>query len=368
MKFAMFYEIPVAKPWTAQKEYQAYKDTIEQVKLGDRMGFHSFWTVEHHFLDEYSHCSNPEVLYGHIAAVTKDIRIGYGVRLLPKPYNHPIRTAESVATLDLVSDGRVEFGTGRSSTRAEIEGFGIDPRETRQMWDEALRHIIGCWTNEEYEFEGEYWSMPRRRVHPTPLQQPHPPIWGATSSVEGHYEIGKRGIGLLSFTVGNPPEQLEERIVNYRKGQADCTEPIGKARNSTAATFTMVHCNDTNAKARAVAEESFLWYPQTAGHHIATLAEWMEGGGQDLGNYNYAGEALKGEKAGFFDLLTMDYLFDTGAGVVGDPDHCIEVCKKYEAVGCELLFCLLNPYNIPHEEVMHSIELLGKHVIPEFAD
>src|SRR5260221_14459012 len=116
MKFAMFYEIPVAKPWTPQKEYEAYKNTIEQVKLGDRMGFHSFWTVEHHFLDEYSHCSNPEVLYGHVAAVTQNMRIGYGGRLLPKPYNHPIRTAESVAVLDLVSDGRVEFGTGRSST------------------------------------------------------------------------------------------------------------------------------------------------------------------------------------------------------------------------------------------------------------
>ena len=90
MKFAMFYEIPVAKPWDKDSEYNAYQETIEQVVLGDKMGFHSFWTVEHHFLEEYSHCSNPEVLYGHIAALTKNIKIGYGVRLLPKPYNHPI--------------------------------------------------------------------------------------------------------------------------------------------------------------------------------------------------------------------------------------------------------------------------------------
>ena len=261
MKFAMFYEIPVARPWDRDSEFRAYQETIEQVMLGDKLGFHSFWTVEHHFLDEYSHCSNPEVLYGHIAALTKNIRIGYGVRLLPKPYNHPVRTAESVAVLDLISDGRVEFGTGRSSTRAELEGFGVDPHETREMWDEALHHIVGCWTNDEYEFDGKYWSMPKRRVHPKPRQDPHPPIWGATSSVDGHYEIGKRGIGLLSFTVGNPPEQLAERLENYRKGQADCDQPVGKFRNSTAATFTMVHCNDTNEKAKAVAEESFVWYP-----------------------------------------------------------------------------------------------------------
>jgi alkanesulfonate monooxygenase SsuD/methylene tetrahydromethanopterin reductase-like flavin-dependent oxidoreductase (luciferase family) len=366
MKFAMFYEIPVPKPWTPQKEHQAYKDTIEQVKLGDRMGFHSFWTVEHHFLDEYSHCSNPEVLYGHIAAVTENLRIGYGVRLLPKPYNHPIRTAESVAVLDLISDGRVEFGTGRSSSRAEIEGFGLDPHETREMWDEALEHIVGIWTNEEYSFAGKHWQMPPRRVHPSPLQKPHPPIWGATSSVDGHYEMGKRGIGLLSFTVGNPPENLEERIANYRRGLADCTQPVGKFVNSTAATFTMVHCSDTNEQARGEAEESFVWYPRTAGHVIATLAEWMDERGQDLGNYGYAGEARKGEQAGLFDHINMDYLYDTGAGVVGDPDRVIEICKRYEAVGCELLFCLLNPYNIPHEQVMHSIELLGRHVIPEF--
>ena len=131
MKFALFYEIPVAKPFTDGKEHAAYKNTLEQAVLGEQAGFHSFWTVEHHFLEEYSHCSNPEVLYGAIAARTSTMRLGYGVRLLPKPYNHPIRSAESAAVLDLISDGRVEFGTGRSSTRAEIEGFDIDPQDTR---------------------------------------------------------------------------------------------------------------------------------------------------------------------------------------------------------------------------------------------
>ena len=159
MKFALFYEIPVPRPWTPESEHQAYKNTIEQAVLGDKVGFHSFWTVEHHFLEEYSHCSNPEVLYGAIAARTENIRLGYGVRLLPKPYNHPIRTAESVAVLDLISDGRVEFGTGRSSTRAELEGFDIDPAETREMWSEALGHIVAAWTEEQYQADGKYWRM-----------------------------------------------------------------------------------------------------------------------------------------------------------------------------------------------------------------
>src|SRR6267143_428596 len=176
MKFALFYEIPVARPWDPESEYRAYKNTIEQAILGDKMGFHSFWTVEHHFLEEYSHCSNPEVLYGAIAARTKNIRLGYGVRLAPKPYNHPVRSAESAAVLDLISDGRVDFGTGRSATRTELEGFGIDPRKTRDMWLEAVNHIVGCWTNDEHEFDGEFWQMPKRRVVPKPLQKPHPPM------------------------------------------------------------------------------------------------------------------------------------------------------------------------------------------------
>src|SRR5262245_26233792 len=170
VKFALFYEIPVAKPFTDGKEHAAYKNTLEQAVLGEQAGFHSFWTVEHHFLEEYSHCSNPEVLYGAIAARTTTMRIGYGVRLLPKPYNHPIRSAESAAVLDLLSDGRVEFGTGRSSTRAEIEGFDIDPNDTRAMWSEALEHIVGAWTNEYYQADGKYWRMGGpRRVQPPPL-------------------------------------------------------------------------------------------------------------------------------------------------------------------------------------------------------
>lgn len=367
MKFAMFYEIPVARPWQRDSEVRAYRETVEQVKLGDRLGFHSVWTVEHHFLEEYSHCSNPEVLYGHLAAVTSQIKIGYGVRLLPKPYNHPVRTAESVAVLDLLSNGRVLFGTGRSSTRAELEGFGVNPPETREMWAEALRHIVGCWTHDEYEFEGRYWSMPRRRVLPKPLQNPHPPIFGATSSLNGHYEIGRHGIGLCSFTVGQPPEELTPRIEMFRKGQAECEKPTGAARNEMAATFTMVHCAEDGAKAKAEAAESFVWYPKTATRHIATLAEWMQEREQQLGTYAYAGDVQKLRAEGALDHLTMDYLWDSGAAVVGDPERCIEIARRYEAAGCDLLLCLFNPYKIPHESVMTSIELMGKYVLPEFA-
>jgi alkanesulfonate monooxygenase SsuD/methylene tetrahydromethanopterin reductase-like flavin-dependent oxidoreductase (luciferase family) len=367
VKFALFYEIPVARPWTPGKEHAAYHNTLEQAILGDEVGFHSFWTVEHHFLEEYSHCSNPEILYGAIAVRTERIRIGYGVRLLPQPYNHPIRTAESVAVLDLLSNGRVEFGTGRSSTRAELEGFDIDPHETRAMWSEALEHIVAAWTEDEYQADGKYWRMGApRRVLPKPLQDPHPPIWGATSSPDGHREIGRHGLGLCSFTVGVPPEDLAERIDMYRQGQKECEKPAGKFANDQAATFTMVHCAPTNDEAYEQAAESFPWYVRTGARLIGSVAEWLEG--KELGTYQYTAGPLQHDREGALEHLNFEYLRDSGSAVVGDPDRCVELAKRYEAAGCDLLLCLVNPYKIPHEQVMRSIELMGKHVIPEFQE
>ena len=286
MRFALFYEIPVAKPWGPDSKLRAYQDTLEQAIAGDRLGWDAFWTVEHHFLQEYSHCSNPEVLYGAIASRTERIRLGYGVRLMPKPYNHPVRTAESVAVLDLLSNGRVDMGSGRSATRIELEGFGIDPAESRPMWQEALGHVIGCWTNEEYEFEGRYWQMPRRRVQPKPLQKPHPPVWGATTSDDGHRQMGELGIGLCSFAVGLPPDEVRRKIDIYREGIKVCSEPMGAFLNNQAATFTMALCT-TGGRDRAMelARESFEWYPKVGGapdRRAQRLDGRAQGGPRDL--------------------------------------------------------------------------------------
>ncbi len=366
MRFALFYEIPVPAPWTKESEHRAYKNTLEQALAGEEFGWDAFWTVEHHFLDEYSHCSNPEVLYGAIASRTKRMRIGYGVRLMPKPYNHPVRTAESVAVLDLLSDGRVDFGTGRSSTRAELEGFGIDPHETRAMWAEAIEHVVGCWTNDEYSFEGRYWSMPRRRVHPKPLQEPHPPIWGATSSEDGHRQIGEAGLGLCSFAVGISPEEVKKKIDIYRAAVKTCTKPLGKYVYNQASTFTMTLCAPTEAEAREVARESFEWYPKAGARLIGSLASWMEEKKRDLGSYAYAADMKRVDDAGALDLLSLEYLIENGACVLGTPEQCVEACKRYEAAGVDLLLCLVNPYKIPHEKVMQTIKLMGRHVIPHF--
>ena len=362
MRFALFYEIPVARPWDERSEWRAYKNTLEQAMLGDAMGWHGFWTVEHHFLEEFSHCSAPGVLYGAIAALTERIRIGHGVRLLPFPYNHPVRAAEAAAVLDLISNGRLEFGTGRSATRAELEGFGIEPDDTRALWREALEMIVGAWTEDVFSWQGERFQIPPRRVLPKPLQEPHPPLWCAATSPESHGTVGENGLGLLSFTIGVPPEDLAGRIRLYRDGIARAV-PIGKFVNPRAATFTMVHCARTNAEAREDAAESFEWYGRRGVEQIRTVGEWQAELDREYASYAYT-RPLVGVD---FQGLTFDFLSSTGACIVGDPDRCIETARRYKAAGCDLLLCLVQPWKIPHATVMQSIELLGKHVIPELS-
>src|SRR5205823_14434702 len=176
------------------------------------------------------------------------------------------------AVLDMTSSGRDGLGTGRSPPRPGLEGFGIDPKDTREMWQEAIGHVVGCWTNDEYEFQGKHWQMPKRRVHPKPLQKPHPPMYGATSSEDGHRQVGELGLGLCSFAVGVSPEEVKKKIDIYRAAISECTQPIGKFVNNAAATFTMAVCAPTDDEARETARESFEWYPKVGPRQIAQVA------------------------------------------------------------------------------------------------
>ena len=261
MRFALFYEIPVAAPWGPDSERRAYEQHDRAGRAGERFGWDAFWTVEHHFLEEYSHCSNPEVLYGAIAAKTERIRLGYGVRLMPKPYNHPVRTAESVAVLDLISNGRVDFGTGRSSTRAELEGFGVDPHETREMWQEAIEHVVGCWTNEEYEFDGKHWQMPRGACSPS-----------RSSSRTRRCGAPRRARTATDRSAPRARAVLVRRRPAARRGEAEDRHlPRGRRRVHRAHRQVRprrgghVHHDGVRPDARRSggrrARESFEWYP-----------------------------------------------------------------------------------------------------------
>ena len=234
------------------------------------------------------------------------------------------------------------------------------------MWQEAIEHVVGCWTNERYAFEGKHWSMPERRVQPKPIQQPHPPLWGATSSEDGHRQVGELGLGLCSFAVGVPPEEVRQKIDVYREAIGRCTTPIGKYVHDEAATFTMAVCSNDREDAWNTARESFEWYPAQGARMIGEVAGYLADLRQDLGNYAYSADLAKLDAEGMLDLLSLEYLAESGACLLGTPAECIETCKRYEEAGVDLLLCLVNPYKIGHDAVMQTIELMGTEVIPKF--
>src|SRR5215470_2178839 len=182
MRFGLFYELQMARPWGPDAEEKTLHDALEQIELADRLGFHSVWEVEHHFLEEYSHSSAPEVFLAAASQRTRRIRLGHGIVQLPLAFNHPARVAERVATLDLVSGGRVEFGTGQSSSEAELGGFLVRRNEKRAMWEDAMEAIARMFVEEPFAgWESPYLKMPPRNVVPKPVQKPHPPLWVACS-------------------------------------------------------------------------------------------------------------------------------------------------------------------------------------------
>src|SRR6266540_3210591 len=197
MKFGIFYELQLPRPWDDQSEYRLFNDSLEQIELADRLGYDHVWAVEHHFLEEYSHCSAPEVFLAVAAARTKQIRIEHGVVQLTT--NPPQRVAERVSTLDLLSNGRVDLGMGESGSNTELEPFGRDKETKRDVWEEALRALIPMFTQDRAEFHGAYFDFPERNVLPKPRQKPHPPLWVACTQLDTIPYAARLGLGALGF-------------------------------------------------------------------------------------------------------------------------------------------------------------------------
>ncbi len=231
MKFGIFYEISVPRPWHRDTEKRVYDNCIEQAILADKLGFDYCWAVEHHFLEEYSHCSAPEIFLTAIAAQTKRIRVGHGINVCVPEINPVIRIAERCAVLDIVSGGRLEVGTGRSATWTELGGFGANPDTTKATWDEYVRVLPKMWTQERFGYQGTYFSMPERAVLPKPYQKPHPPMWVAVTSPGTEIDAAQRGMGALGLTFGSFAEQ--ERKVKAYKDIVHRCEPVGAFVNDT---------------------------------------------------------------------------------------------------------------------------------------
>lgn len=359
LDFGLLYE--VTAPYTDREATRAvFSDLVNQVRVAEETGFHSVWHVEHHFLENLSQSSCNDVILGAYASATERMKICYGVKLLPYKYNNPIKAAEAVATLDQMTGGRVEFGTGRSFSRYELEGFGIEPDDTRHEWRESLEIILGAWEDGEFSWDSPTFKFPARHVIPKPVQQPHPPIWMAGTGPESHAMAGENGVGILSFSIFVPLDELGRRIALYKEAVRNCTNPIGKFVNDRAAAFTMVYCGESDEEAHATAGAAAVEYLKTSLTIVWDTFRWLDG--KDVHTYDYMKEVAGYDPS----IITFEMLDVANMVIVGGPDTCIEKVKNYRDLGIDVVLGNFQAPGVAPEKVKASIGRFGREVIPAF--
>ncbi len=367
MKLDLLYEFqPKVKPWDKphpygqrEAEQATYDEAIEEIQLADKLGFNTVWCVEHHFRDGRSACPTPEAVLGGLALSTEQIRLGFGVTLMPFGFVHPARIAEKVATVDVLSHGRVEWGTGRSTPMEQI-AFGVPANDlSREQWKEAVEIVVGMWESERFSYESENLSFPERMQTPKPYQDPHPPAWLAASSETSAASAGRYGMGLLSFALMQPVAAMAHQIDVYRAAQAECVTPLTRVRNDRVGAYTLVHCCDDvdEAAGYGLWDSVGWWY-----RHLAEFTlEW------ELPNLSKEEQdavfpLLADQLAGKIDVAKYT---DEDMIIIGTPEQCLEKILRYEEAGVDQLLCYVQFGMLPHEKVMRNLELLGTQVIPK---
>jgi alkanesulfonate monooxygenase SsuD/methylene tetrahydromethanopterin reductase-like flavin-dependent oxidoreductase (luciferase family) len=374
MRFGIFYEHQLPRPWQPGAEHRLLKDALEQVELADRLGIDYLWVVEHHFLEEYSHSSAPEVFLAAASQRTSRIRLGHGIVQLPPPYNHPARVAERIATLDLISDGRVEFGTGESSSVAELGGFGIDRDDKRPMWEEALDAVTRMFVEEPFAgMDGKYLRMPPRNVVPKPLQRPHPPLWVACSRRETIHLAATKGVGALSFSFIEPARAKEWVDDYYATIASDACVPAGFAVNPRVACVLpfMCHQDEETAIERGLDGGHFfgfsLGHYYLFGDHAPGRTDIWEEFTRLRSAFGYDRDiaARTGEPLG---AQMMEEGLGSLRGAIGTPAQVRELVRGYEAAGVDQLVFVSQAGRNRHEHICESLELFAREVLPEFAE
>jgi len=352
MKFGIFYEHQLPRPWNDGDEQRLFHEALDQVELADRIGIDYAWEVEHHFLEEYSHSSAPEVFLAACSQRTKRIRLGHGIVLMPPGYNHPARVAERIATLDLVSRGRVDFGTGESSAALELGGYRVDVERKRDMWRECVEQCANMMVMDPYPgYQGKHFSMPCRNVVPKPVQKPHPPLWVACSNRETIKLAAKLGMGALTFAFVDAAEARHWVNDYYRILKEECV-PIGHAINPNIAIVTgfSVHPDAEEAKRRGM--DGFRFFGYALAHYY--IFGTHKPGRTDVWK---AFEAVR-------NLLPLA----EGNRGIGTPDELREHLRAFAETGVDQVAFIQQGGRNRHEDICASLELFAKDVLPEFKE
>ena len=358
MRFGVFYELQLPKPWDEDAERRLFHEALDQVVLADQLGIDYAWAVEHHFLEEYSHCSAPEVFLAAAAARTQRIRLGHGIRQVIARYNHPARTAECVATLDLVSNGRVDLGIGEGATRLELHGFGVPAREKRAYALEAAEQIANMMVMAPYPgFDGDSFSMPCRNVLPKPVQKPHPPLWMACTNRDTIRVAASRGVGALAFSFVNPDEARTWSRIYYDTIRSDACVPLGHTVNANIAMVSAFSIHPDRDEAVRRGQEGFEFF----GFALAALVARDAVPGRSR-----LWESFQRERRGL--APTPVHGVSAHAPGIGTPDDLRDHLRNFEASGVDQVIFLQQAGRNRHAEICESLRLFAADVLPEFAE
>jgi alkanesulfonate monooxygenase SsuD/methylene tetrahydromethanopterin reductase-like flavin-dependent oxidoreductase (luciferase family) len=374
MEFGVFQGASVGpRPWD-KTEPQRLRHDVEIGIAADRAGFDTFWAPEHHCLEEYSHNSCSHLSCLAVGMKTERIRVITGIFNLCPPINHPIRVAEQIATIDILTNGRVELGTGRGSGSTEVNTFGITNEQSRGMWEEAIRAIPQMWTKDLFSWDGEYFSVPERCILPKPVQKPHPPLWVTTSNPSTIEGAGRMGLGVAMFNFADP-ELLRPAVEVYKKA-IEKAEPVGAFVNNKIMTITPLLCMEDGDEARRLYSQKsgdvaahFSVYFDTILHNAEALKDEPRPMTQtrirELIERAANDSSTKGPMAR--GSSSKEFMLENGM-CVGDPDDVARSIQRFRDVGFDqLVFVPVIGWGHEYHDVsLKSVALTGEKVLPAF--
>lgn len=333
-----------------QSHAEVYANTIEECRLADEIGMHTVWLAEHHF-SPYGICPSLAPLAGAIARETRRVRVGTAVVIAP--FEHPLRIAEEWAEIDILSEGRLEFGLGRGYQPKEFHGLGISMDRTRERFDEALEIIRRAWTQDRMSFEGAHYTVPEVRVLPRPVQRPHPPLWTAAVSPDTYALAARRGLKILTSPAFTPFDILRK---NYDAYRAEWRATHGTDEGAEICMNKIIHVADTSRQAREDLREPVLWFFRTQADLIADPT------GAPPEQYRF----YKRVRENLLSLSEEKALDQ--AAIVGDPEEVADKIRMHqEALGVDYLMGAFSRGGLAHDKVLRSMRLFGEKVMPRFA-
>ncbi|WP_399895702.1 LLM class flavin-dependent oxidoreductase [Streptomyces sp. BBFR51] len=376
MRFGLSYHHQLPKPWADGDEERLFNEALDQIELADRVGLDYAWATEHHFLEEYSHSGAPEVMLAAASQRTKNIRLGHGIVQMPGAVNPPARIAERIAALDLISGGRVEFGTGQGSSQLELGAFNVERTTKREHWREALDVVVRMMTETPFTgHKGDFFDIPPRNVVPKPKQKAHPPLWLACSARDTIENAARLGLGALSFSFSSPEQSKEWVDSYYSIIESDECRPAGRVVNPNFAVVLPFMCHEDGETALDRGLEGAHFFSYSLMHYFV-FGKHQPGVTDIWSEFQATKDML-----GFTRELPQPGSAPTAPGAeqmleqitalrrgIGTPEQITELLKEYEAAGVDQVIFSVQIGRNRHEHITESLELFAREVLPQFTE